>query len=329
MLNHKSPTGVAATGAFLLLTTSPYILADFFLTRSQNPFTLFQGQPLPLSATAPDADWVFDTSIDITNTLHAQSSTTGNLFVDFESYHLNSRLTKRLTERWLLTIDAPIIHRGGGLLDNAIDNWHRALGLPRNNRPNIANDQFRIDYTSNSTSLSITDETTGFGDISINAGYQLARSRYYDVMLWAGVELPTGDQHELTGNDHIDSQISVSAALHNSDMIMLNVHAGIVFPEGDILADNNTSDTVLFGYLSAGWNTTDWLELKIQFEAHQSYYQDASLDLLDHATVMVFGGEIKLNDCNKLDIGVSEDIDVGSSPDVSFLFNWHHRSAGC
>ena len=329
MHKSKSPAGRCVRGAFLCLLAvfSQSSTADFFLTRNQNPFTLFQGQPPPLPAQAATRNWNLQFSLDVTNTLNAPSTANQSLYIDFESYYLNARISRALAPGWSLSLDIPLIHRGGGMFDNAIDNWHQTFGLPRANRPNVANDQFAIRYIKDgNTVVDIAQTTTDAGDIALNLGYQLQAGQQVQLALWFGAELPTGDSNTLSGNDQTDFSVTLAASMRPAEAWQFDVNLGLVKPGGNLLDDNPAASTVFYSYLATSWRALDWLQLGAQLEMHQSYYRDRSLTLMDHATVLVFGGAIVFNSCSKLHIGVSEDIDVGASPDISLLISWRHQT---
>ncbi len=329
MHESKSPVGLTARGAFLCLLVlfSHSSAADFFLTRNQNPFSLFQGQPLPLPAQAVTQSWNMQLSLDVANTLNAPSNASQSLYADFESYYLNARITRALGPGWSLSLDIPLIHRGGGVFDNAIDTWHRTFGLPRASRPYVPNNQFAIRYIKDGDTLvDIAQTTTDVGDISLNLGVQLQADRQRQLALWLGAELPTGDRGALSGNEQTDFSLTLAASMLPAETWRFDVNLGLVKPGGNLLDANPAPNTVLYSYLAASWRAQDWLQLGAQLELHQSYFRNSSLGLMDSAAVLVFGGAIVFSSCSKLHIGVSEDIDVGASPDISLLISWRQQS---
>lgn len=318
---------VAKPGAVLIVLLSNTANAEFYLTRDQNPFSLFQGQPLPLSAKQGSESWVPHFSIDITNTLNAQVTNNQSLYVDFESYYLNTRLSRAFGQHWSLAIDLPLISRAGGFLDGAIDGWHDVFDLPQANRPNTPRNQYTISYTQNgSNRVQITDKgRADIGDIATHVGYHTTYDSIH-VALWAGLELPTGNRLNLSGNDKIDVHVTVAAASQPHPDWWLAFNVGAVLPGGDLISSNPNANSVLFTYIATRWQALDWLQLKLQLESHQAYFENDALDLMDKASILVFGISLPLDNCNRFDFGVSEDIDVGASPDVSFLFSFQHKN---
>ena len=75
-----------------------------------------------------------------------------------------------------------------------------------------------------------------------------------------------------------------------------------------------------------GWLITENVNLKLQLQGHTSYYDQSQLKILGDTYFLTIGGAITINQCNQLDIAVSEDIKVSASPDASFLISWRHAS---
>ena len=332
MTHTHNPAGACTIGVFFrlllvisLLLASTAANADFYLTRNQNPFTLFQGQPLPLPTQVDATGYSF--GLDIANTLNEQDVGNQSLIIDFESKMLNLRLQRPLLDDFAIIVDLPLLHRGGGVFDNAIDSWHDFFGLPRANRPNVADNQFLLQYSvSGNDAVLVQSGGSSVGDIAVHLGYHLHQGAVHNAALWLGVELPSGDSAQLAGNDATDFHLTLASSHAPTDDVQFNINLGAVFPGDDLFSANPANDVVAFGYLASQWHFNDWLQLRLQLEYHGSYFRDSRLKLLDAATVIVFGGAIVIDSCNRFDIGVSEDIDVGASPDISLLLNWQY---GC
>jgi hypothetical protein len=94
---------------------------------------------------------------------------------------------------------------------------------------------------------------------------------------------------------------------------------------GKVLQDQQRN-FVGFGSLGAGWSPFRWIALKIQTDAHTSFYQDSELRELNAASAqLIVGGTLAFSDRTTLDIGVVEDIIVKTAPDVVFHFALGHR----
>jgi hypothetical protein len=329
----KSPIGTEACGAFLFrLPLFPVCLAliasvataDPFLTRDQNPFTLVYGQPLPTAARLPaPGSLTYSFSADIANTLNVETHDNETLYVDFEAYNLNLETTYALNERWAIKLDIPYIYRSGGSFDHTIDEWHKLFSLPRANRPDVADDQFRIFYAGNGvTNTELSSAQSGLADVQLGLGHSLHASTGHALSVWAAIDLPVGDADRLTGNDALDYSMWLAGSSRVGTSSELDANIGVVMPGDSVLPGLPTEDLVIFGHAGTHIALNRMFALKLQLAGHTSYYRDTSLDFLDHALVIIFGGSINTGKCSAIDVGFSEDILAGTSPDIALLISW-------
>lgn len=338
-MSAKNPVGAHAAGFFLysLLAVATAAIASPlsaaaspFSTRDQNPFSLVYGQPLPSAARLPrPSDPGFSISLDIANTLNAETTATEALYADFESYNLTLGGIEALNQHWAVKLDVPFIYRSGGYFDRTIDEWHQIFGLPRAYRPLVADNEFQIFYARNeATAIYLDSSTAGIADSQLS----IARALYQDannaVSAWGAVDIPLGDSNELTGNDDLDFSLWLAGSTRLLEFITLDSNIGAVLPGDSVIAGLATEDLVGFGHIGMHLTLNPTIALKLQLSGHSGYYQDTSLEFLGSATIIVFGGSINLGRCSALDIGFTEDIDVGASPDASLLISWKSR-VGC
>ena len=332
MIN-KSPIGSKGCGAFLLCRTFFSVVlvisatdshTDPFLSRDQNPFTLVYGQPLPTPARLPQAEELKHAlSLDITNTLNVETSGNESLYVDFEAYNLTLGGIYGLNERWALKLDIPVIYRGGGVFDHAIDEWHKLFNLPRADRPDVEDNQFRISYSNNATTgISMDSSQSGIADIQLGLGHSLLQTPEHAISIWASIDLPAGDGGTLTGNDDLDYALWLAGSSMVGELSIIDTNIGVVLPGDSVLTGLETEDLVFFGHAGAHIALNPTLALKLQLAGHSGYYQDADLDFLGSAVIIIFGGSINTGKCSAIDVGFSEDIKAGASPDIGLLISW-------
>jgi hypothetical protein len=327
-LFRKSPDHGFTIGAFLCLLLTTSINAQPFLTQDQNPFSLIHGQPQPVAAKLPaSGNTQWSLTLDITNTLNSDSSNTESLLLDFESYNLRYSLLHGLNDNWAIKIDIPIIHYGRGFLDNTIDNWHDFFGLPRANRPYVADDQYRIKYVKNGqTQIDFNTPHSDLGDIQIALGKSIIEQEGSALSLWLATDLPTGEASSLIGNDSSDLSVWLAGEYQLSDDWLVDTNLGILFPGKNQLSSLIIEDQVYFAHAGIEWQLHELIDLRIQLNGHSSFYANSHLKLLGSAYSMVFGGRIHVTDCSDIDLAFSEDVQVGATPDVSFLFTWRSRT---
>ncbi len=313
------------------------IMADFspLQIRDQNPFNLIHGQPLPVDARiASEGKLLWNNNLTVTNTLNSETTGSDSLYLDYESYQLNLGLQYGLNDSWAIKVDIPLINKGGGFLDSAINSWHNFFNLPQADRPNVENNQYRIERINNTRTVNdLQTDSTGIGDLQLNLANTLYNSQSSTISLWMGLKLPTGDSKKLNSNDAIDASLSIAANHHLASNWYFNTNAGVVFPAIVITGDktgNNTSlnNQVFFGHAMLAWQATEWMAIKIQANGHSSYYKNNSLRLLGSTYTGSLGASFYINQCNSIDVSFSEDIKVSASPDVSFTLGWRHVD-GC
>jgi len=329
----KSPTGPKASGAFLLCST--FVAVAFatyaaraqtgpFLSRDQNPFTLIYGQPLPTPARLPQAEsFKYTLTLDITNTLNEENTGNESLYVDFEAYNLTLGGIYSLSQRWALKLDIPFIYRSGGVFDHAIDEWHKLFSLPRYSRPDVENDQFKLFYSKNgAASIDTNTSQAGIADAQLGLGHSLLQTPEHALSLWAAIDLPVGDADDLTGNDDLDYSFWLAGSSRFDAMSMLDTNIGIMLPGDSVLTGLETEDLVFFGHAGLHFALNPAFALKLQLAGHSGYYKDTDLDFLGSAVILVFGGSINTGKCSAIDVGFSEDIKAGASPDIGLLISW-------
>ena len=282
------------------------------------------GQPLPTPARLPRPDTLdYALSLDISNTLNVEATDRESLYADFEAYNVTLGGIYGLSRDWALKLDLTYVYRGGGVFDHAIDEWHKVFGLPRANRPAVPDDQFRLAYSANGrTSLDLNSSRSDLGDFQIGLGYSVYQDSDYALSLWTAVDLPTGDKDKVTGNEDLDYSFWLAGSGNIGEFSALDTNLGLVLPGDSVMPGLQTRDLVFFGHLGAHIGLNRTLALKLQLAGHSGYYRDTDLDFIGNALVIVFGGAVNFGKCSTLDIGFSEDLEPGASPDASLLISW-------
>ena len=266
-------------------------------------------------------------TLDIANTLNGETNSTEKLLIDFESYNLRLTWLYALNEEWALKIDIPLIHYGGGFLDNTIDSWHDFFHLPRASRPQVKDNQFQIFYERNGQPLiNISTSNGSLGDIQTALGKSIIDKEGAALSLWLAADLPTGESSSLIGNDSSDLSIWLAGEYQLAPAWQTDINLGVLFPGQNQLTALEVTDHVYFAYAGIEWQVHELIDLRIQLNGHSSFYSNSQLTFLGSAYSMVFGGRIHVTDCSDMDLAFSEDVQVGATPDVSFLLTWRSRT---
>ena len=302
-----------------------------FTTRDQNILNLIHGQALPTNASlvnSSQSKW--NTSLIITNTLNTESNSNESIYLDYESYRFNLSYQYGLSENWNIKFDIPLVHTTGGVFDSAIDDWHAFFGLERGNRPYVDDNQLQVYYGyKDQTQIDLTESSTTIGDIQLAIARTLKQDNSSSMSIWAAVKLPTGDEGYLSGSGAAD--ISAWFAMNQaiSHNWFLNFNAGAVVLGQDNFDGIPLAEYTVYGHAMLNWLLTDGFSLKLQLQGHSSYYDESQLTILGDTAFLIFGGTIEINQCQQLDIAMSEDIIVDASPDASLIISWHHFPGAC
>jgi len=322
---------------FLIFQTPTTLLASPgsthytpFETRDQNVFNLIHGQALPTNARLKQkSQSAWSNSLIITNELINESSNTESIALDYESYRFNLSYQYGINENWNIKLDIPIIYQSGGFFDSAIDNWHQFFGLPRANRPFVENNQYTISYSKqNQNLIDLNESSTTMGDIQVAVARSIIENEQTTVSLWGSLKLPTGDEDKLGGSGATDLSLWLALNQQLADTWLININTGAVILGNDQYQSIPLSDYAFYGHIMLGWLANENFDIKIQLQGHTSYYEDSQLRAIGNTYIATFGTSININQCNQLDIAISEDIKVDASPDASLLINWRNTS-GC
>jgi len=337
----KSASGYLATGAFLCITFPSSLLAaseynnqtEFqpFETRDQNLFNLIHGQALPTNAKLnqkSQSRWA--SSLAITNTVNIETATAENIYLDYEAYRFNFSYQYGLSDQWDLKLDVPIIYQSGGVFDSAIDQWHAFFNLPEGKRPLLEHDQYDVRYSDNSqTAVNLNEASSSLGDIQIALARTLIENDKTTISLWGSVKLPTGSEDKLTSNGASDFSAWLAVNQQLSKNWVMNMNGGAVILGANSYKNIPLADYAIYGHVMLGWLASENISLKVQLQGHTSYYPQSQLNILGDTYLLSFGGSIKINQCNQVDVAFSEDIKVEASPDISLLINWRNYPSAC
>ena len=133
----------------------------------------------------------------------------------------------------------------------------------------------------------------------------------------------------MTGNGALDYSAWLALNQKLADEWLVNLNAGAVVLGEDNYQNIPLSDYALYGHIMLGWSVTDMINIKLQLQAHTSYYEQSQLLILGDTYFLTFGAAINISPCQQLDFAFSEDIKVGASPDASLLISWRSYATHC
>jgi hypothetical protein len=302
------------TATILFASNQAVMAAAGLATRDLNPVL----QPIYLPALSPLSDhngWRIDHSFFITNTLQQENKAGESLVIDVENYRYELGFTFH-ENRWLAQAKIPFIANQGGQLDGLIEDWHDFFGFPQGKRDDFPQDEIQIEYVRDGELVySQTQSSNGLGDIALSLGYQPSPETVYHV----GIELPTGSEADYTGNETLDLAFWISHEKQVDAEISAYGMFGISLPGDDGNLQGITVDHIWVAQLGLDYRFNDDLVGTAQFDLHTQSIDDSNLKAFDNSVQIQLGlGFRNLIDNHRLDLFFSEDILVGSAPDISF-----------
>lgn len=300
-----------------------------FQSSNQSPLIRVYGLPAIESATVvPTGRFQGTLTADITNNFAPGLSSTDSVMLDGETYRFNLAARYGIAPGFQVGIDIPYLANGGGFLDGFIEGFHDTFGLSQGMRKSYPRNRLLYQYTRNGvTKVLVNDSSSGIGDIRLSGAWQL----YHDgsaapraVALHASIKLPTGNSNRLFGSGSSDFALWLTASddyrLPLGHLTLYGAAGGMAMTDGDVLGDQQRNFAA-FGSLGIGWSPLRWLALKVQANAHTSFYTGSSLDQVNSGSVqLVSGGTIGFTEDTFLDLAVVEDVTVDTAPDVVFHF---------
>jgi hypothetical protein len=219
------------------------------------------------------------------------------------------------------------VAHSGGFLDGIIEGFHHFFGLPNGGRESAPRNRLLYDYSSNNNNgVNLSDSTSGLGDIRLTGAMQLYREgdeAPSAVALRASLKLPTGNSHRLLGSGGTDFALWMDASEDCrlpalGHLTGFGAIGGMVMSDGDVLKRQQRT-LAGFASLGFGWSPLSWFALKVQANGHTPIYQDSKLAELNKSSIqLVSGGTLAFTKNTTLDLGISEDVIVDTSPDVVF-----------
>ena len=311
----KQTRWLAVASGIVLFTTGHYAVAAAGLaTRDLNPIL----QPIFLPALVPvskDDGWRIDHSFYLTNTLQEETKSGESLVIDVENYRYELGLNYR-KDNWLTQLNIPFMANSGGELDGLIDGWHDFFGLPEGDRDDFPKDEINIEYSRDGVvEYSQDDSSSGLGDLSIALGYQLTGGPTYFV----GIELPTGSESDYSGNEAIDLAIWVTHEKQVDAEMTIYGLLGLSFPADDGNLEGLVVDEIWVAQLGLDYRFNENLIGTVQLDFHSETIEDSALEAFGNSLQIQLGlGFLQLFENHRLDLFFSEDIDVGTAPDITF-----------
>lgn len=298
-----------------LLLAAPLSRADTLATTNQAALARAFALPaLGQARAAPEGEWrlAFDIATEFVN----KQSGGEQLLLDGESQRWALGWRRGLAKTWELGVEVPLLHTGGGFMDDVVENWHDAFGLPNGGREQAPQDRYRYAYARDGeVVLDTEDDGTALGDVSLQLGRMLSE----DLALRALLKLPTGDEDRLGGGNlggalWADWALPIAPGAGWGGFLSAGLSAN---EQAEALEDQQRA-LVPFGGVGLDVRLLDSLQALAQLYLHGPLYEDSAIAALEDAGAMLtLGGRWCAQRQTCVELSFSEDLAVGVSPDFS------------
>ena len=291
--------------------------------RDQNPFVLGSGLPL-LPQLAPAAgQWDVIASMTESNTqLWSTRSMAPQTQVIFGAETRESRVTLNYAfdDAWSARASIGDEWIGVGFLDKPIRHFHSWIGAPHGYRGGRLGERPPVIRVIEDGQVLYALDKPGQGLapllLDVTREWHVSETMNYGISV--GAKLPVGDTHRLS--DVGDSGVSLAAFGEFAvfDDIKVGVRAGYLHSNGNDALPALARSSVEFGDISVRgpllgrWN---WV---MQYDVHTALYQRVP-QFLGYAGVYTLGLARAVGEHSELVLGISEDLPMGHTQDVSFM----------
>ena len=294
--------------------------------RSFNQSPLVQIHGLPAIGTArvlKEHNGDFSLDLQIANSFTSATNSNEQLMLDGETRRLTLAARLGLANGYECGFELPYLSHSGGFLDNTIERWHSAFGLPDGGRPDSPQNLINYRYTRAGVDLvHVAQSTSGVGDARITGAMQLSNApSRRDMALRGSLKLPTGDTAGLHGSGSTDLALWLSTAPGPRAGESWSGYGGggvLYMNKSDVMPDQQRR-LVAFGSIGLGLPLAPSLTAIAQLDAHSPFYGGSEFrQISGYAVQGQLGLSWEFMPKKYVVASFSEDLVVNASPDVVF-----------
>ena len=288
-------------------------------SRNLAPIQANLGIPLMASAEGLDAGrWALTAGVHWASHSLFEQDRGQTLEFDGETQRLDFNLALGLGNGVTVTANLPWVTHSGGSLDSLIDGWHGFWGLPDGARDRQPQDRLLYALDAQPGFL-FDDELSGLGDAELGLAWRFGAGENSAWSLFGQYKFASGDAPEFTGSGDdgfaLGLRYSNSACLWRT--LSCHLQAGVA-AVGDIELAPDAEEQLAFAGLTLAWTITPAVALIGQLEAQENPYTSGVLATLGTPVWGTLGLRWQPAQGWQLEGQFSEDLNVGTAPDVTF-----------
>lgn len=305
--------GLAALAAAVPAARAQH--AEPFRTRNLSPLVSIYGVPV-WRARSETPSLAFTS--ELANHYRLSRRRADLLILDGETWRNGLDFQLPVGERWFAGAELAHYSLSGGVLDDVVDAWHSAFGMPDGGRNNRPEDQllFRM-ANAQGVFYHLDRRARGWGDLQLNFGRTLGADGRF--VLTGTVKLPTGDEAMLAGSGATDWAVTL---LSRGERALAGRPAGGFWGLG--LVRTGRAEAIAFernalvpiAVVGGGWRVLPRIGFRAQLDLHRAFYRTPLQELGQASAQVTLGGWLELGERARLELAVNEDLHVSTSPDV-------------
>lgn len=310
---------IAGASAALCAGAAGAQLAEPVHVRNLNPLVAIFG--LPAWDTVPIGSR-FGATVEIAN--HYRFSLEGNerLMLDGETVRTNFAFMHGFASGWSLGVEVPYYRLSGGVLDDAIDSWHSAFGMPDGGRNARPEGQLLFAFGEPfAPSFVLTEPQSGVGDAQVKFARLIGGDQGFVVQ--ATIKLATGEEEMLAGSGSADASLTL---LRTRPLLARKRAAGYYWGVGLVYAgdpkvvDFDANTWVPTAIVGGSWQALPEWGLKAQVDVHGAFYDSQLEEIGETAFEATFSSWRRLGRRGQIELAVVEDLKVSTAPDIVLQF---------
>jgi hypothetical protein len=289
--------------------------AEPFHVRNLNPLVAIFGLP---AWDTVEMGTTLGVTTEVANHYRLSRRVDDLLILDGETLRTTLAFTHGFRDRWSFGVEMPYYRISDGVLDDLVDVWHSAFGLPDGGRNNRPEDQLQFQVGDrNGTFFRFDDPQSGFGDLELKVARRIGAAERFVAQVI--VKLPTGDEDMLAGSGSADWSLTL---LRSSPITFRNRAAGLFWGVGLLRVgepdriDFRAENLVTTAVLGAGIQLFPKFGLKAQLDYHSPFFDTPLEEIGEGAIQASFGTWLTPGERAVVEIAIVEDLEVSTSPDV-------------
>jgi len=286
-----------------------------FRTRNLTPLVSIFGIPAW-------EDFQAATRFELTSELanHYRLSRRGEdtLILDGETWRSALVLRRGFGERWTAGIEIPHYAQSGGILDDVIDSWHSAFGLPDGGRNRREEGQLAFLLADESGPFyALAERSRGWGDVQLSVGRRVGADGGF--LLKGTLKLATGDEYLMAGSGATDFGVTL---MRSRRFDVGNRPGGFFWGVGAVVLGEpkrirfDTEPVAVVGMVGGSLKPWPRMGLKAQLDVHSALYESRLQEIGDPGVQATIGGFRELGQRGVVEVAVNEDLAVSTSPDL-------------